>query len=157
MLLNNNLKFKAPFFLPTVAGVSGVEFDRSALEEDGQSKIASNKKPMISLVSGTGRQMESYLSGSELHVLMKMLETFSPSKLDSEISALDPEGCCSEKPLEGFLSLLRDSLKKGMYWDLSQAMLRVCLAKHFEEIMKYEGLFAILEECKKGLLVAQRY
>ena len=107
---------------------------------------------MISLVSGTGRQMESYLSGSDLHVLMKMLETFSPSKLDSEISALDPEGCCSEKPLEGFLSLLRDSLKKGMYWDLSQAMLRVCLAKHFEEILKYEGLFAILEECKTGLL-----
>lgn len=139
---------KAPFFLPTVAGVSGVEFDRSALEEDGQSKIASNKKPMISLVSGTGRQMESYLSGSDLHVLMKMLEIFSPSKLDSEISALDPEGCCSEKPLEGFLSLLRDSLKKGLYWDLSQAMLRVCLAKHFEEILKYEGLFAILEECK---------
>ena len=74
---------KAPFFLPTVAGLEPT-FDRSGLEEkDPVSKISSNSTPVISLVTEIGRQMEAY-EESDHHDflnLMNMLKDFTPSKL----------------------------------------------------------------------------
>ena len=51
---------KAPFFLPTVAGLDPT-FDRSEKDEEPESKISSNSSPLVSLVSDIGRQLENYL------------------------------------------------------------------------------------------------
>ena len=146
------MPIKAPFFLPTVAGLEPT-FDRSGLEESAEpvSKLTENATPLISLVTDIGRQMEGYLgSNNQMVPVMNMLKEFSPSKLDSEISALDPEGCCSPKPLNGLLTLLRDCLVNGVYWDAAQAILRVTLSKHFEQILSFEELLETANECKSG-------
>lgn len=144
---------KAPFFLPSVAGLEPT-FDRTALEEEPSSKLTTNTTPLISLVTDIGRQMEAYLESTDQMVtVMNMMKEFSPSKLDSEISALDPEGCCSMKPLNGLLSLLRDCLKSGVFWDGAQAMLRVALSKHFEQISDNDELMETVQECKLGTRV----
>ena len=141
---------KAPFFLPTVAGLDPT-FDRSEKDEEPESKISSNSSPLVSLVSDVGRQLENYLeSANQTRALMGFLKDLSPSKIDSEISALDPEGCCSEKPLLGLLNLLKDSFEEGLYWDAAQAMLKVALGKHFEQISKSEELLESVEASKQG-------
>lgn len=77
---------KAPFFLPTVAGLSGsVNFDRDGEnDEEGGSKLVSNAKPLMALVSQFGKQMDSYCDDKEgKMILINMLKDMSPSKLDS--------------------------------------------------------------------------
>ena len=63
---------KAPFFLPTVAGLSGsVNFDREAEnEDDSGSKLVSNAKPLMALVSQFGKQMDSYCGDKEGKIIL---------------------------------------------------------------------------------------
>lgn len=77
---------KAPFFLPTVAGLSGsVNFDRDGEnDEEAGSKLVSNAKPLMALVSQFGKQMDLYCDDKEgKMILINMLKDMSPSKLDS--------------------------------------------------------------------------
>ena len=160
---------KAPFFLPTVAGLSGsVNFDRDGEnDEEPGSKLVSNAKPLMALVSQFGKQMDLYCDDKEGKlILINTLKDMSPSKLDSgkiygfyfhfvkyffpEIGQLDPEGCCTSKPLLGCIRLLTDCLSDGIFWDACQAILKVVLQKHFEMIVEDENLMEAVEESQKA-------
>lgn len=78
-----------------------------------------NATPLMSLITGFGRQMESYESANR-DITMEQLIAMSPAQLDNEIGTLDVAGCCSNKPLLGLLRLINDCLQAGMYWDAAQ-------------------------------------
>ena len=64
-------------------GLEGPKFDRNESEE-AESKLVSNLKPLMALVSTFGKQMELYCEDKEGKIiLINMLKDMSPSKLDS--------------------------------------------------------------------------
>ncbi|CAB4068911.1 UTP21 [Lepeophtheirus salmonis] len=156
---------EAPFFLPTVSGLT-TTFDLSSKINTDNEK---NTEPSVSIVDYTefGEKLINEIKDEGLIKLVDDLTTKGPSAIDIEITSLAPvilyknklfmyvcnnfffihlEGGGSIQLMVQFLKMIIAALKTNRNFESIQAYLGLFLKLHSDTIMEKEELYNMLEE-----------
>ncbi|KAL5635715.1 hypothetical protein ACGC1H_004506 [Rhizoctonia solani] len=131
---------KAPFFLPTVAGVEH-EFDTGA-EKNKKSKDESRRKQtgVVRIETEFQRQMAKEDRGGDYSALFALAQSMSPAALDLEIRSLS-----TINDMELFMHALTQRLKSHRDFEAVQTYLAVFLRVHSDVLTEHEELRSAME------------
>ncbi|CAE7205857.1 unnamed protein product [Rhizoctonia solani] len=131
---------KAPFFLPTVAGVEHA-FD-TAGEQNKQPKDNSRRKQTgtVRIETEFQRQMAKEDRGGDYSALFALAQSMSPAALDLEIRSLS-----TIEDMELFMHALTQRLKSHRDFEAVQTYLAVFLRIHSEILTEHEELLSAME------------
>ncbi|XP_030844330.1 WD repeat-containing protein 36 [Strongylocentrotus purpuratus] len=129
----------APFFLPTVAGLTPKFIASSDEQTDKPSSHVLNLSNM-EMKSDLCVLLEKGASPEHYDAVLKFLKTMSPSRIDMEFRSLDPVGGGSVLAMRQFISFLHHSLTTGRDYELIQAYLALFLKLHGAMIARESDL-----------------
>ncbi|XP_072399181.1 WD repeat-containing protein 36 [Diabrotica undecimpunctata] len=117
----------APFFLPTVASLTGIQFDvRPETEE--QTKFTTP----LNFVNLTdfGKLLETSRTTDNFNAVIEKLKNYGPSMIDFEIKSLSPDNGGTLDVMVQFLKCVEYMLKSNKDFELAVAYLSVFLKSH---------------------------
>ncbi|CAE6502464.1 unnamed protein product [Rhizoctonia solani] len=131
---------KAPFFLPTVAGVEH-KFDTGA-EQNKKAKDESRRKHSgtVRVETEFQRQMTKEDRGGDYSALFTLAQSMSPAALDLEIRSLS-----TIDDMELFMHALTQRLKSHRDFEAVQTYLAVFLRVHSDILTDHEQLCSAME------------
>ncbi|XP_071800159.1 WD repeat-containing protein 36-like [Asterias amurensis] len=130
----------APFFLPTVAGLTP-----KFVTPDVEGDKSKDKGRLFSLQSFGSQSVLSAALEKSLHTetyeeVVALLKTLSPSEIDVELRRLSPLGGGSTEAMKHFIIFLRKSLITNSDFELIQAYTALFTKLHGDEIAKEPSL-----------------
>ncbi|XP_038068036.1 WD repeat-containing protein 36-like [Patiria miniata] len=124
----------APFFLPTIAGLTP-KF--AALQDDDdkdKGKVKSMSLPSFGQQSRLSSALERSVESQQFDPILGLLKSWSPSEIDVELRSLSQLGGGSTDALQQFLRFLGKSLQDNLDFELLQAYMTIFLKLHGNEI-----------------------
>ncbi|TNM91826.1 hypothetical protein fugu_018837 [Takifugu bimaculatus] len=118
----------APFFLPTVPGLTPQFAAPSETEEKNKSKVVSLGS--VAERSKFSSALESSLQSGSFDVPLRLLKDSGPSAVSIELTSLAPEGGGSSSLLLAFIQMIDSMLASGRDFDLAHGYLALFLKLH---------------------------
>ncbi|CAG0923391.1 unnamed protein product [Notodromas monacha] len=138
----------APFFLPTVAGLTP-QFDLSAEKEHEEGGDAERSR----LLRMTEARHLSEFAKLVHRKLMEVMKQYGPSKIDVEVRSLAPANGGDVELMMNFLKSIFLSFEECKNFEAAQAYLGIFLKIHWDEIPEHSEVADFLPE----LLEKQRW
>ncbi|XP_044189052.1 WD repeat-containing protein 36 [Thunnus albacares] len=122
----------APFFLPTVAGLTPRFTSPTATEQEAQSKVMSWGS--LSQRSEFSSALQASLLSQSFDDPLRLLKDCGPSALSVELTCLTPEGGGASGLLLAFIQMIDSMLASGRDFDLAHAYLALFLKLHLRSL-----------------------
>ncbi|XP_062290351.1 WD repeat-containing protein 36 [Scomber scombrus] len=122
----------APFFLPTVAGLTPRFTSPTATEQEAQSKLLSWGS--LSQRSEFSSALLAALNSQSFDAPLRLLKDCGPSALSVELTCLSPDGGGASSLLLAFIQMIDSMLASGRDFDLAHAYLALFLKLHLRSL-----------------------
>uniref|UniRef100_A0AAX7UBG7 Small-subunit processome Utp21 domain-containing protein n=1 Tax=Astatotilapia calliptera TaxID=8154 RepID=A0AAX7UBG7_ASTCA len=142
----------APFFLPTVPGLTPRFATQTQTEHETQSKVLN--WGVLSQRSEFICTLESALTTGSFDQPLRLLKDCGPAALSVELNSLAPEGGGARELLLVFIQMIDSMLASGRDFDLAHAYLALFLKLHLRSLSQdataMEALNHLLSRLEKG-------
>ncbi|XP_070781157.1 WD repeat-containing protein 36 [Enoplosus armatus] len=122
----------APFFLPTLPGLTPRFTSPTATEQETQSKVLS--WGLLSQRSEFSSELESALKSGSFDRPVRLLKDCGPSALSVEVTCLTSEAGGASSLLLAFIHMIDSMLASGRDFDLAHAYLALFLKLHLRSL-----------------------
>ncbi|XP_022111358.1 WD repeat-containing protein 36-like [Acanthaster planci] len=124
----------APFFLPTIAGLTPKFAAPGDGDDKDKDKVKSLSLPSFGRQSRLSSALEQSIESEQFSQVLNLLKSMSPSEIDMELRSLAPLGGGSIEALKQFLHFLIKGLQDNVDFELLQAYTTLFLKLHGSEI-----------------------
>ncbi|XP_041825971.1 WD repeat-containing protein 36 [Melanotaenia boesemani] len=122
----------APFFLPTVPGITPQFSLPLATDQDNQSKVLSWGS--LSQKSEFSSALESGLESGSFDLPLRLLKEYGPAAVSVELTCLTSEGGGANGLLLAFIQMIDSMLVSGRDFDLAHSYLALFLKLHLRQV-----------------------
>ncbi|XP_041666013.1 WD repeat-containing protein 36 [Cheilinus undulatus] len=142
----------APFFLPTLPGLTPRFASPTATKEEEQSKVLS--WGALAQRSEVSMALEESLQSGCFHRPLALLKDCGPAALSVELTCLSPEGGGASNLLLAFIKMIDSMLASGRDFDLAHAYLALFLKLHLrmlaQDAVTMEALLRLSSRLEAG-------